>query len=191
MKLLRKQTLFYADSLNILRRIYLPNDYTYRDDFKGELLMYRKREHLLSVEIKSEKEVENVSTTSGGAFKELRSIINSLQCLSKHGHGRHKGWLAMLAQCWDYMQNGLPPDLVRDSFTTTEDVLVLPYDKKSQLHEALQEIKISANISIPLNTIHDYPSDNISLLIYKHDQLDCFFEKLKKYHSEQNDGADT
>jgi hypothetical protein len=189
--MLRKQTLFYTDAVNILRKIYLPKDYTYRDDFLGELIMLRESEHLLTVEIKSEKEVQAVSTMSGKTFKELRDKINSLQCLSSHGNGKYKGWLAILAQCWDYMETGLPSDIDRNSFSVIEDVLVLPYDKKCELRDAIDKIiTTNSSLSILLHTAHDYPSDNISVLIYKHDQLDRFFNDVKALSSEQNDGAD-
>lgn len=189
--MLRKQTLFYTDAVNILRNIYLPKDYTYRDDYLGELIMLREGEHLLSVEIKSEKEVQALSTMSGETFKELRDKINSLQCLSSHGDGKHKGWLAILAQCWDYMETGLPSNIDKNAFTVIDDVLVLPYDKKCELQDAIDKIKTeNSSLSIPLHTVRDFPSENISVLIYRHDQLDRFFNDIKALESEQNDGAD-
>ena len=181
----RKQTLFYTDSVNILRSIYKTKDYKYRDDFYGEIIILRDYDHLITVEIKSEKEVASVSTQSGTTFRDLRDKINSLSCFGNRGDGKHKGWLAILAQCWDYMQNGLPDDIQRDSYSSKEDLLVLPYDKKDELKAALCELnRHFPSIEAPEPTIHDYPSDNISILIYRHNDLDSFFEKIQSIDSE-------
>lgn len=184
----RKQTLFYADVVNLLRFIYPPKDYIYRDDFNGELIILRNSEHLIAVEIKSEKEVDKLSTQSSGTtFKVLRNKINSLRCFTNRGDGKHKGWLAILAQCWDYMQNGLPSDIQRDTFSIKEDILVLPYDKKVELNTALCNLyKYYQTIQIPEPTILDYPTDNISILIYRHDHLDSFFNGVQKIDNESS-----
>ena len=70
--MLRKQTLFYTNAVNILMSIYRPKEYTYRDDFLGELIILRDSEHLISVEIKSDKKVAKLSSLSGKTFKNLR-----------------------------------------------------------------------------------------------------------------------
>jgi hypothetical protein len=179
--MVRKQTLFYADAVNILRSLYLPKDYIYRDDFHGELIISRIPDHLIIIEIKSEKEVGNLSTLTGNTFTDLRSKINSLQCFSARGCGKYKGWLAILAQCWDYMQNGLPTDIERNSFSKKEDILVLPYDKKCELKAALCKLQeYRSTIQIPEPTVHDYPDDNMSILIYRHEQLHTLFEQLQQ-----------
>ena len=178
----RKQTLFYADAVNLLRTIYRTNDYIYRDDFNGELIILRKPEHLISVEIKSEKEVEKLSTQSSGTtFKELREKINSLSCFTSRGDGKHKGWIAILAQCWDYMQNGLPADIERNIFSIKEDILILPYDKKGELNNALCKLHTyCSTIQTPVPTVLDYPADNMSILIYTHAHLDSFFDEVQQ-----------
>ena len=188
----RKQTLFYTDAVNLLRSIYLPKDYKYRDDFYGELIILRNSDHLITVEIKSEKEVENLSTQSGNTFKELRDKINSLRCFTSRGDGKHKGWLAILAQCWDYMQNGLPADIQRNTFSIKEDILVLPYDKKGELKTDLCMLHTHCpTIQFPEPTILDYPTDNISILIYMHDHLDSFFKEVQQIDSEPSHALDS
>lgn len=178
----RKQTLFYADAVNILRSIYKPRDYTYREDFNGDLIILRNNDHLITVEIKSEREVKRLSTLSGRTFEDLRRKINSLNCFSERGSGKYKGWLAILAQCWDYMQNGLPTDINGNSFAIRDDILVIPYNKKAELKTALQKLSLpyDSNMRIPRPKVHDYPADNMSVLIYDHESLNLFFDQVRQ-----------
>jgi len=108
----RKQTLFYAAAVAYLRDIFEITSYHFRDDFAGDLIIHDDT-HILCIEIKSESEVSGVSTTSGKKFKSLRTKINALPCLS----GQNKGWLAYLAQPFDYMNNDLPTDIENDQFS--------------------------------------------------------------------------
>ena len=177
---LRGQTLFYADAVIELREHFPVDTYCYRDDgFKGELLISRSRETLMSVEIKSEIETRKVSTKrSGRAFKPLRDKIHSLSCL--HRNGQAKGWLSFLAQCWDYMANRLPSDLASAEYANREDLLVIPFDKETELDAAVTLIT-TAHSACQVNahrTIRNQ-AGNITVLIYQHDALYTFFRNIQ------------
>ena len=177
---LRGQTLFYADAVNVLRSIYPQNEYCYRDDrFRGELIIFRPTEILISVEIKSEVESKAVSTKKeGSTFKDLRKKIHSLNCLN--GNGRAMGWLSFLAQCWDNLDTGLPSDVQASQFSTRNDILILPLDKESELCEALSGITSACTTCVaPTPKVIHRPSENISVLIYVHDELTRFFQQVQ------------
>ncbi len=172
----RAQTLFYTDAVNLLRRIYPPPDYEYRDDFDGEVLITRGSDLLLSVEIKSEVEADAISTTNGAKFADVRTAINSLSGLT----GKQKGWMACLAQCWDYMQTGLPSQLTGISFSDRQDVLIMPSDREAELVGALQAVKIAvASCPIPTPYALRYPAENMCVYHYGHAALMALFESLK------------
>jgi hypothetical protein len=178
---LRGQTLFYADAVNVLRTIYPTKDYSYLDGdgFKGEFLILRENQILISVEIKSELETKAVSSKkTGEAFKELRAKIHALRCLEKNG--KAQGWIAFLAQCWDYMANRLPEELRSGNYTKRDDVLVIPSDKEPDLENALHCISAKhPDCPKPTTTALRYPSDNITILIYAHQNLTDFFQKIQ------------
>ena len=91
----RKQSLFYTDVIVYLRKIYPPEDgFNFKDDFDGDLFIC-KENFLSVVEIKSEKEVENVSTLRNGeTFPALREKIHSLS-LTRSPNGKYAGWLCV------------------------------------------------------------------------------------------------
>lgn len=179
---LRGQTLFYTDAVNLLRTIYPVTDYEYRDGggFRGELLIYRENQIVISVEIKSETETKAVSSQrSGKAFKVLRDKIHSIQCLKNNG--KAQGWIAFLAQCWHYMASNLPRDIQSGHFPAREDILVIPSDRETDLVEALACISSHhSDCPSPTPTALRYPSVNVSVLIYCHQTLTDFFEKIQR-----------
>ena len=173
----RGQTLFYTDAVNLLRRIYPPRDYQYRDDFDGEVLISHETALLLSVEIKSEVEADAVSPTNGAKFADVRLAINAHKGLT----GKQKGWMACVAQCWDYMQSGLPPDLLQQPFSRRQDVLVMPLDRESDLQGTLTALHDSnSDYVLPSPFILRYPTENMVVFHFEHEQLTQIFDQLKQ-----------
>lgn len=185
----RGQTLFYTDAVNLLRQLYSPQDYRYRDDFDGELLILRGAELLISVEIKSEAEADALSTTSGKKFADVRTAINRNESLS----GKQKGWMACVAQCWDYMETGLPTDLRSVQFAERRDILVVPLDSEQDLIGALQSVRSSnPNYILPDPFAVRFPSDNVTVLHFCHADLTTLFTRMKtgeQIHSEPSAAA--
>ena len=99
-----------------MRKIFSPCTYVFRDDFVGDLIIYRNNDIIYVCEIKSERECSNISTTQGKAFKDLRSKINSLKCFNSRGGGKYKSLLAFIAQTLWYLKNLKKEEKKRKNF---------------------------------------------------------------------------
>ena len=175
----RGQTLFYTDAVNYLREIFPPDTYTYSDDTAADLII--SHESIIYVcEIKSEKECQDVSTTQGKAFKDLREKINSLSFLKRRGDGKYKGWLAFLAQPWWYLNN-----MESDNYTVKKNILIIPYDKFNDLKEAINIVNSNVKRFLKFETMIKR-SQNVAVLIFKYEELCDFFQKIKNYNGGQS-----
>ena len=176
--ILRGKTLFYADTVNFVRATFPPRDYSYRDDFAGDLILCQGSDTLFVVEIKSEAETKQVSTKpTGPDLNGLRPKIHSLSCLDDTGNA--KGWLSILAQCWHYMESGLPDDLRIVTFKEKSDVLIIPADKEKELGGALECLaKVHQTCIAPEVVGVRRPSENMTMLVYRHEELNRLFQAL-------------
>ncbi len=163
----RGHSLFYTDGVNYLRQIFNTNDYDYIDnykEFKGNLIICNK-EKLMMVQFKSE--ISGFSfDAQANTFKDIRIKINQTLCKEQE-----KGILSYLAQVWDYMSE--LPSSEKKQFTILEDLLVLPIKKRCLLDDALKTINITLEY-----TLLENQQEDISILIFKHNELDAFFKQL-------------
>ncbi len=185
--ILRGQTLFYTEAVNYLRKIFNTEDYDYIDNckgFTGDLIISsRNRKKLMMIEIKSENETEPVSTKKrGSTFFKLRKIIASLDKITS----QNQGWLAYIAQVWDYMDKfpvyKKQVDITKNNLKVFEDLLVIPANKRCELDGALRMFNLEYKIKIPQYTFLENQTKNIVVLIFKHNELDVFFNAvISKY----------
>jgi len=176
----RKQVLFYTDAVSYLRSIFNPADWEYLDDFPGDLIIMRKPRLLLVVEIKSEKEIATLSSTNGKAFGRLRNKINSISFFAKRGNGKYKGWLAILAQPWDYLINSLPACIANITFQEQRIALAVPLDKVDDLYTAVSMVQAGLAGVPALHACRlEKPKDNIAILMYEAAELTAFFQSIE------------
>lgn len=189
-KILRAETLFYSDVVAYLKQVFPPQDFIYRDDFVGDLIIYRPNEVMFVIEIKSEKECDNVSSTKAKAFEELRVRINSLKIFDKNSKGKYKGWLAFIAQPWDYyVSNKLPNCIESNSFDEIEIVLAFPYDKLGDCMHAINEVSENYKFNKPrMRRLYKIES-NIIILFFEFMSVNSFFENIKNINENGEDAS--
>lgn len=177
---LRGQTLFYTDVVEYLRQIFSLHDYEYRDDFVGDLIISKTCEVIYIIEIKSEIECKFLSKTNGEAFKELREKINSLKIFNSL-EGKYNGWLAIIAQPYDYFKfKKLPDDIKQKTFKSVEIVIAIPKDKLEDCEYALNKVSEEYKIAKPVYRKLYKTEFNITVLFFGFADLDMFFTNILK-----------
>jgi hypothetical protein len=178
---LKGSTLFYADVLIYLSQIFSPQEYEYRDDFDGDLIISKTNEIMYVIEIKSEVECATVTRTPGKTFKDLREKINSLKIFEKHGEGKYQGWLTFIAQPYDYFKSeNLPTGIKRNTFKNVEIALAIPNDKLKGCEEALTKVSEGYNLPKPVYRKLRKKEFNIAILFFEFQTLDQFFKNIEK-----------